>query len=287
LNPENKCTQDCSWCSCSNRDKTLEMSYETIIDVMKKFKGLGAKSCTITGGGEFLCHPRANDIIRQIKIRDIDVGLVTNADLIEKLGRRELEDITWMRISLGDGKKINDNYWTNLTKAIRRGEKVDWSFSYVIANQKPNYNLIKDVVGCANYYNFTHVRLVNDIFNADKLVGAMESVKTYLRKKGIKDSKVIYQDRGIWTKGVKKCLAGLLKPIITADGKLGACCGEQYMTEPPKRDYVGDWGTIEDIDKIWKEQRHYNGERCMKCYYDNYNTLLSTLLEGIKHKSFV
>ena len=66
LNPENKCTQNCSWCSCSNRDKNLEMNYEKIMKIMKKFKSLGTKSCTITGGGEFLCHKEANKILSGI-----------------------------------------------------------------------------------------------------------------------------------------------------------------------------------------------------------------------------
>ena len=38
LNIENTCTQNCSWCSTANRNKTLEMSYERIMKVMEKFK---------------------------------------------------------------------------------------------------------------------------------------------------------------------------------------------------------------------------------------------------------
>lgn len=284
LNPENACTQNCSWCSCSNRDKNLEMPYDIVMEVMKKFKELGAKGVTITGGGEFLLHSRANEIIRGIHDLGIEIGLVTNADLIEKLGRGDLERITWMRISLGDGKKINQNYWTNLTKAVER-EKTDWSFSYVAGNQIPDYKLIGNMVEFANWYDFTHVRIVNDIFNADKL-NIMKDIKLFLRSEDINDDKVIYQDRGRWTRGTKKCLISLLKPVITADGKLAPCCGDQYKDNPPARDYIGDFGTIKDIDKIWKEQKYYDGSKCEKCYYDNYNLLLSILLEGIKHKNF-
>ena len=285
LNPENKCTQDCSWCSCSARDKTLEMPYETVMGVMGKFKNLGAKSVTITGGGEPLLHPRINEMIKGIYNLGIEIGLVTNGDLIDRLGRKDLEKITWMRVSLGDEKKTNQNYWTNLTKAVERG-KTDWSFSYVAANQIPNYKLIGDMVEFANHPKFTHVRIVNDIFNAEKL-GVMQDIKLYLRSEDIDDKKVIYQDRGKWTKGVNKCLISLLKPVITADGKLAPCCGTQYKDDPPAKDYVADWGTIKDIDKIWKEQKYYNGSKCVKCYYDNYNILLSRLLEGIKHKNFI
>jgi len=285
LNPENKCTQNCEWCSCSNRDKSLEMSYEKVMDVMGRFKLLGAQACTITGGGEFLLHPRASDIVSGIYNLGMDVGLVTNADLIHRLSESDLEKITWIRISLGDGKNVRKEFRDKLKKAVERGKNVDWSFSYVVA--KPNYQLIEDMVKFANDFNFTHIRLVNNIFNADKLVGAMDSVKNYLREREINDSKVIYQDRSEWTGGTKKCLISLLKPVVTADGKLAPCCGEQYKDEPPARDYIGDWGTTEDIEKIWVEQKFYDGSKCKKCYYDNYNVLLSTLSEEIKHKNFV
>jgi len=285
LNPENACTQNCSWCSCSARDKTLEMPYETVMDVMRKFKDLGAVSTTITGGGEPLLHPRINEIIKGIYDLGIEIGLVTNGDLIKRLEQKDLDRITWMRISSGDGKKLDKDYWTNLTEAVEMGKRVDWSFSYVAANSIPNYRLIKNIVEFANYYKFTHIRIVNDIFNADKL-NIMKDIRLYLKSEDIDDSKVIYQDRGKWPRGVEKCLISLLKPVVTADGKLAPCCGDQYKDDPPAKDYVGDWGTIEDIDKIWKDQKYYKGSKCVKCYYDNYNVLLSRLLEGIKHKKF-
>jgi len=286
LNPENKCTQNCSWCSCSNRDKNLEMNYEKIMKIMKKFKSLGTKSCTITGGGEFLCHKEANKILSGIYDLGIEIGLVTNADLIYKLGESDLKKIIWMRISLGDGKKLGKDYWKELKALVIRGSNIDYSFSYVIASENPDYDLIKEMIDFANENNFTHIRMVNDIFNADKLRDVMRKIKKKIRGDEIDDSKVIYQDRGEWTKGVKNCWISLLKPLVTADGKLAPCCGDQYKDDPPARDYVGDFGTIEDIDKIWKDQKFYDGSKCVKCYYSNYNILLSTLLEEIKHKNF-
>jgi len=286
LNPENRCTQNCSWCSCSNRNKKLRMDYETVIKVIDKFKSLGTKSCTITGGGEFLCHKDAKKIISKIYKSGIDIGLVTNGDLIYKLNRDDLNKIVWIRISLGDGKKLKKDYWSNLSKILNISSKVDYSFSYVIANKKFNYSLIKKMIEFANKFKFTHIRIVNDINNAKKL-RVMEHLKRKLKIDKIDDSKVIYQNRGIWNKGTKNCWISLLKPVITADGKLGACCGEQYRTKNPTKDYIADWGTIKDIDKIWEGQKCYDGSKCYKCYYGNYNLLMDILLKEVKHKSFV
>ena len=50
------------------------MPYETVMNVMKKFKLFGAKGVTITGGGDPLVHPRINDIISGIYDLGIDIG---------------------------------------------------------------------------------------------------------------------------------------------------------------------------------------------------------------------
>ena len=49
LNPTNKCTRNCTFCSCSERDKELELGHRKIINMMKKAKSCGCESVTITG----------------------------------------------------------------------------------------------------------------------------------------------------------------------------------------------------------------------------------------------
>ena len=260
------------------------MPYDQVTDIMYRFSKLGAHAVTITGGGEPLCHPKINEIVQWFDANGFAIGMVTNADLIGKL--TEIDKLTWIRISLGDGIELNDAYWKALSAA---GEKsrTGWSFSYVVDSDSPNYELIGTMVRFANWHKFLHIRMVNNIFNASELRQAMDNVRQYLAKMDIDDSLVIYQDRGVWTPGAKRCLIPLLKPVVTADGKLAACCGEQYATEPPRRDYIADWGTESEIEEIWREQRHYDGSECAKCYYDNYNQVLATLLGGIDHKKFV
>ena len=67
LNPTNKCTRNCWWCSCSRRDQTSQLTYTQIVSIMRRFKKLGCRAVTITGGGDPLCHLRINDIIDKIK----------------------------------------------------------------------------------------------------------------------------------------------------------------------------------------------------------------------------
>jgi MoaA/NifB/PqqE/SkfB family radical SAM enzyme len=289
LNPENACNQNCPWCSCKNRDKKQRLSYEEIMEVFKLGKKYGTKSTTITGGGETLLHPRINDIIVDLKKLGIDIGLVTNGWYIEKLSKEVLDSITWVRVSLGDKQIAKpESWWKKLEKAIELGNKIDWSFSYVLTSE-PEIELIKKMIEFANKHKFTHIRVVSDIFNADKLAPVMERVKKRIRKE-IDDSLVIWQSRGTWTKGTKECYISLLKPVLGADGLWYSCCGNQYMLEKPTYNYVmpmSKYRCAEGLKDIIENQRYFDGSICVKCYYQNYNYFLKVLMEGIKHKTFM
>ncbi len=49
LNPENNTNLNCDWCSCSKRDKNLELDYNGLISTMRGAYKLGCKAVTITG----------------------------------------------------------------------------------------------------------------------------------------------------------------------------------------------------------------------------------------------
>lgn len=286
FNFTNRCPLSCEWCSCSNREKDKEMPLERVKEIITTFKKLGMKSSTLTGGGETLAHQNINEIISFLNFNDIKIGVVTNGVLIKRLSGRSLGSIIWMRISLGDGRICNDNYWRSIEDVVSKGRKIDFSFSYVVTSD-PDFKLIREVIEFANRNNFTHIRIVNDILNADTI--DIEPVKKFLKESNIDDKLVIYQDRRSWSKGREKCWISLLKPVVDVDGYLLPCCGTQYALDKPSRDYerLMRMGKVEDIEMIIEQKRCFNGKNCVKCYYDNYNQLLDLLLEDIKHKEFI
>jgi len=231
-------------------------------------------------------HPEVEKIISRINELGIEVGLVTNGLLLDKLPKETLSKITWIRISSGDNRTFPDKYREILERAVERGDMVDWAFSHVVTTA-PNYGLIKDVIKFANSHAFTHVRLVSDIFNAEKV--PMDKVKKKVRDAGIDDSIVIYQERSAWAAGQEKCLISLLKPVIGADGMLYPCCGTQYALDEPARDYekMMCMGPAKDLDKIMMRQACFNGAVCDKCFYSEYNHALEVLLSDVRHKRFV
>jgi MoaA/NifB/PqqE/SkfB family radical SAM enzyme len=284
INPTNKCPLNCSFCSCKNRDRSLELSLVDILDMTNKFRQLGTKAVTITGGGDPLAYPHLKAYVNCLYDNNIKVGLVTNGILFDRLKDLSfIEKFTWCRISLSGEYDFSDIKFEDVIKKY----KTDWSFSFVV---NKNFSLCKLIraIQIANENNFTHVRLVEDIIGENN--NTMESIKDELRYAHIDDSKVIYQGRKQYTKkGHKRCLISLLKPNIGPDGNIYACCGVQFSKDPPALDLDANDSMGSNIEDVWKSQKYYDGSKCKKCYYSDYNNLLNIMLDANKlnHKEFI
>ena len=284
LNPTNRCNLKCGFCSCSERDKQAELAFDQLLVAMATFKDLGCKSVTITGGGEPLLHPNINTLLSTLNLDlGIKVGLVTNGTQFKHLAN--YLDITWCRISSSDDREPE---WAGILNAVQAGPGVDWAFSHVLT-RTPDWPRLGRLVAFANRYNFTHVRIVGDLLDIDEAAIVVKAAKEQLLLDGIDDSRVIYQDRAEYAHGRKHCGISLLKPVVGADGGIYPCCGVQYAQDPPGRDLVEGMrmGTLEDIDRIWKEQAAFDGSVCSRCYYDDYNSALDLLAAPLCHAEFV
>ena len=280
--PTNRCNLNCSFCSCSERDKSREMEYARAQVVIQDLAELGCKSVTITGGGEPLCYERLPEMIEYFRENGILVGLVTNGTLLERLDQKTLDLITWCRISSSDDRALTSKYRQTLEGAVGRGPNVDWAFSHVVTSA-PNHQTIRDVVEFANEHRqFTHVRLVADIPNANHTdLGEVSE-----RLQGI-DSLVIYQPRKDPVKSTT-CMIGYIKPVISPDFKVYLCCGVQYAPETPSRDLPDSLsiGSAFNLKNIYRNKKVFRVD-CARCYYESYNAALRPLLTGMYHEEFV
>lgn len=286
LLPTNKCNMDCKFCSCSSRDKDLEIDFDLAKKIIDKCKKLGTKAVTITGGGEPLLYGHFEELVEYFVKRCIKIGLVTNGLLLHKSNLNILNKITWCRISNGDERKFGQTYRDRLKEVVTNTPNVDWAFSHVVSN-RPNYEEISKIIEFANRYKFTHVRLVADLFQPEEV--DMDIIKSYLAEKKINDSKVVYQGRKSYTRG-GDCYIGFIKPLIGPDAKIYACCGVQYALEKPTKNLPKELclGNALDISAIIrKSNMPLNGTICAKCYYMNYNILLKGMLKEVAHKEFI
>ena len=286
LCPTNICNLKCRFCSCSERDKTLELSYEKIERILNMYASLGCEAITITGGGEPLLHPEINSIISLLKKLNISIGLVTNGIELNRLSKNSLNSIKWIRISGSDHREFNQEHQLKLYNIIDN-TFVDWSFSYVLSSDINLENII-NTIQFANVHFFTHVRLVSNLLDVDNAPD-MNSLKSTIRCSGIDDGLVIYQGRKEYTKGHRECLISLLKPVIGADGKIYPCCGAQYAESKTPLDYSESMcmGDYSEMSLIFSQQKHFDGSNCIKCYYGEYNKYLSLFKLELLHREFV
>lgn len=292
ISPTNNCNLNCPWCSCSDRNKQEELDSADLTSIIETSDSLGVKSFTITGGGEPLLHPAINEFIDDAVAAGIKVGLVTNgvtlkeATLVNGVNLHTLRNLTWCRVSFGDHRKFEGDFENNIRWAVEEAKLVDWAFSYVVS-EKVNPDNIYKIVNLANELDFTHVRMVADIYNPDKI--DMQIVKNILKNTSVDDAKVIYQPRQSFTKGAKNCWISLLKPIIAADGWVYPCCGVQYALADSKRDFVKSMRICHhsELERFLEKQKPFDGSVCAKCYYADYNDTLNNMLKDLDHGEFV
>lgn len=304
LNPTNKCTLSCSFCSCKNRNRTLELDFSKLQRFLLSFKRLGGQSVTITGGGEPLLYPRIAELIDNIISLNIKVGVVTNGTAWDNLfnhwngyNATRFDQVTWVRISASDElnvqlHKIGITFtdWLNNIKQISQNyPTIDWAFSYVLS-PIPNLTQITQLIIFANTHNFTHIRIVSDILHSEEISPVIQKLKENLSQK-LSLSKVNFQPRNNPSYGQEKCLISLAKPVLGADGYLYPCCGTQYALPNPAYDYEQTMrlGQMENLEEIIQNQKHFNGLVCVRCHYKAYNDILDIILtsQTIKHQEFI
>lgn len=281
--PTNRCNLKCSFCSCADRDQSLEMPLDMWREAIKLLGAEGCVAMTVTGGGEPLLHPDIEQMLDIAVAHLMGIGLVTNGTMLDAL-RAVAVYLTWCRVSASDeGDRLG---W--LGAVVDDHDCVDWALSYVVSS-KPDMNNIAKHVQFANDHNLTHIRLVSDLLDAENANATMFDVASEMAKRKICDDLVVYQSRQRHTLGAEKCLISLLKPVIGPDGKIYPCCGVQYAKDDMALDLPDDMsmGIITDIPKIWKEQKPFCGLVCDRCYYDSYNTTLGLMQTPLKHRLFV
>jgi len=284
--PTNRCNMNCAFCSCSERDPSLEIGFDTARRIIDICRAAGTKAVTITGGGEPLMYSHFTDLVDYFHGCGIKIGLVSNGLLLHTVPRDTLDKITWCRISNDDCRKFGGGYRENLTAAVNASPGIDWAFSHVVSS-KPNIDEIARIVDFANRHSFTHIRLVADLFAPQDV--DMDDLKTKLRGISVDDSRVVYQGRKGFERG-GDCFIGYLKPLIGPDAKVYACCGVQYALETPSKDLPEELclGSALDLQEILQRSAiPLDGSKCVKCYYMNYNTLLRGMLKSVVHKEFV
>lgn len=282
LLPTNVCNEHCAECFCDNRNKTQQLSYGEIKNIVTELTRLGTKAISLSGGGEPDCHPEISGIINYIFKQGMDVALVTNGKNLKNISTEALERLQWIRVSGTSSRPVN---LKNLKEEIKRAPYVDWGLSYVLSPYEKGG--LVDAIEFVNEHKLTHLRVVSDMMQPDE--NRIPEYKKNIKLFGMDDSRVIWQERTKNEPGCKDCLVYLLHPIIDTNGDIQPCCGIHFATEPPAYDFgkttaICHW---KDYFRLLEKQKPYDGRNCKICQYMSYNHALNMLKETPKHGRFV
>jgi len=263
----NRCNQNCSWCSCADRDKSLELNMGQISKINFKLASMRTEAVTISGGGEPTLCKGFWEAVACFKNSGMRVGLTTNGKTLHEYDVLRFRLFDWVRISLSSERLMDDNL-----RKVTSHPVTDWSFSWVLSGKDDG--LYEVLEYAESNPSVTHCRITRDIFDP--------SIKT--PNKG-NYKKAIWQDRGTYCRGPKECWVSLLRPVICPDGSVSPCCGIQYHGS---KSADGRWcRSIEEYADRVAKQQPYDGRSCTRCYYDSYNQVLSAMKSDPHHAEFL
>lgn len=285
--PTNKCNLNCSFCSCSNENRSQEMPLRDMVRAVDLLAAHGTVGMTITGGGEPMMYPHLQNLLEFAYWKEIKTGLVTNGLLLHPNKAFSLNTLSWCRISYGDDRdEFSKEHVADLLQLVALTRHIGWAISYVVS-KNPNMERIKQAIALAAALKATHIRFVADLLCADQvpMQEVEKELESYLELCTVP---VIFQARSKPEKE-QDCYICYLKPVVAPDLKVYACCGVQYALPTPTRNLPKQLclGSIWNFASSRRNKPFPGAKACVTCYYGAYNRMLKGLLTEIDHKEFV
>jgi len=101
--PTYVCNQDCVWCeyNAENTNQQLDrmMPREQLFQLMWDLKALGVRAVEFCGGGEPTLHPGLADLVREMTVRGMSIGLLTNGTKLKgELASALVDGASYVRV---------------------------------------------------------------------------------------------------------------------------------------------------------------------------------------------
>lgn len=317
LDMANVCNHSCPQCAAQHiksRDKSL-LSRAIAERTIHELAEFGVRGLIFTGGGEPLCHKNTSDMVILSKLLGLDVGFITNGQLLnEKIIRVLLENCVWVRVSLDAATaetfscvhgtsaesfaEVVDNI-RNLTRIKKMlGSKTTVGVGFLtdhetVAEMEPAAELCRDLQ--VDYLQYRPMQIHSngkyeyrwtDI--DDRIQHCFEySNPTY---------KVLYSKHKYdmmkaenYGRYYKKCYGHQFATVISATGKMYICC---HLRGQDKYE-IGDLSR-QSFQEIWNSARrkdvyeNINFKDCMPLCRDNtFNQILWDIKYPVEHVNFL
>ncbi|MFP4117172.1 MAG: radical SAM protein [Candidatus Aenigmatarchaeota archaeon] len=248
ISPTDKCNLRCRTCWRRNKEgEEFErgLSLEKVKDILNDCEKLDVRKIDLTGGGEPFLRNDIFEMINAAKSRGFEVGLTTNASLLDQDRVQRIVDLGMDEVLLSlDGLQETNDFlrgegvFKDVMKAVKLFNKMKFDgalgFSTVISSV--NYDELFDVVKLAEENNLDYVNFIvlnvwdsNRQFSIeeieDEVIQSLKDIKEFE-----KESKVSTNADNIINYGLSEreppefCFAPWDMAFINASGEMMACC---------------------------------------------------------------
>lgn len=179
ISPTSICNLSCSYCSVKKRNRNFTIELDIIKDYVTKLKTRGLKAVILTGGGEPTIYPHFNELVRWLKEEQkLDIGLITNGTISEKVNDESWKSFSWIRVSINDFH----NWETRIkipSEKVNKDCVIGASFIY----SGQNIETFKKVAKVARSFDAKYIRLLPDcLFSQEGLLKEHKKLEKIIKE---------------------------------------------------------------------------------------------------------
>jgi organic radical activating enzyme len=207
ISPEGSCNLNCKYCSVHRRKPTrikLKVIEKYVEDLLER----GLKAVVLTGGGEPLLYPKIEDLLKFLFEKRLEVGIITNGTLFDKVSDELLKQCSWIRVSINRLDPSKGYSWVP-SEEVRKS--VTFGLSVLYDNDDA---LLKFAIDNREKVNAQYVRVVcNCLARGEKLEKKWKIAKDAVERLG--DDRTFFQGRKHLSPIMSKCHLGHFRPYLS------------------------------------------------------------------------
>lgn len=282
-----RCNHNCVWCAYAKyvAPSASELPLELAMRCIEWAHRAGVRSIILSGGGEPLLYSKFEEIVEALEGYGIDYAIFTNGQLLSRFISSFGRHLVYLRVSLDAAKPETHKALhrcppaafqqaiDSLQKLAHVRPKTHRCLSFIVTDE--NAGEIGPLVQIAERIGVHSVLFKKDVHsaryprNADFQVGANAKVTCVVRES---------HRRAASSAEISRCLASVLKPVVTPSGHFQLCCAlrsAQHRIGNLRDSSLEELYGGSEHRRIWSD---VDTSYCPDCRLHQYNELLECCL---------
>lgn len=265
MKPTNFCNHHCSYCSYGSGNPSQKTTIRDSVDhkdmiprgkmmeIIEDMGRMGVKAVTFSGGGEPLTYPYMLEAVERMKVRNIDLSLISNGQLLCDEIAEAFSDAKWVRISFdspdaeeyarlrGITVRSYEKVVANIREfAKKKRKECIFGANYVIG--RDNYKRIYEAAKLLYELGMDNVKFAAIVDNnrnyhisiKDEAIEQIQRAKEDFESDTfqiINNYESDWNDKNFSTQSFPTCYTCRMVTVIAADQKIYLCHTRAYDSE--------------------------------------------------------